>query len=308
VSPSAGYAALDFGHSAGRRVDTTAPENTNEAAVAELHPEGDRMSEPLPADIGPQLRDFMPAGATVEEATTTALGVAIRRGILPPGMRLRQEDLADLLGVSRIPLRDAFRRLEAEGLVKIEGRRGARVAILSADDVFEIYELLILIEARLMKLAVRNIPDDAIDGVLEMSERMDSTAAPDETGRLNRKAFYGELYRWSGRPRMRDLSLRLRDDVHRYHVLNTIDASLHAHAGLRDCIRRRDADGAAAVIRHHFRMSRDDLVGVLRREERERATKSRLRRRRTPRAGSATTDAAAGPVAAGPADWQASPV
>jgi DNA-binding GntR family transcriptional regulator len=263
------------------------------------------MTEPLPADIGAQLREFMPPSASVEEATTNALGVAIRRGILPPGMRLRQEDLAELLGVSRIPLRDAFRRLEAEGLVEIEGRRGARVASLSADDVFEIYELLILIEARLMRLAVRNIPDDAIEGVLEMSERMDSTAAPNEVGRLNRKAFYGELYRWSGRPRMRNLSLRLRDDVHRYHVLNTIDASLHAHAGLRDCIRRRDADGAAAVIRHHFRMSRDDLVGVLRREERERAAKSRVRRRRRPGAGSSATDAAPAAVAAGPPTWGA---
>jgi len=264
------------------------------------------MTEPLPVDLGAQLRDFMPANASVEEATTTALGVAIRRGILPPGMRLRQEDLAELLGVSRIPLRDAFRRLEAEGLVEIEGRRGARVATLSADDVAEIYDMLILIEARLMRLAVRNIPDDAIERVLEMSERMDSTAAPNELGRLNRKAFYGELYRWSGRPRMRSLILRLRDDVHRYHVLNTLDASLHAHAELRDRIRRRDADGAAAVIRHHFRMSRDDLVGVLRREERDRAARTRVkRRRRSPAAGSTATEAAPAAAAAGPSPWRA---
>jgi DNA-binding GntR family transcriptional regulator len=238
------------------------------------------MTDLLLADLGARLRAFMPGNGSVEEATTTALRVAIRSGLLPPGLRLRQEDLAELLGVSRIPLRDAFRRLEAEGLVRIEGRRGARVASLTADDVFEIYDLLILIEVRLMRLAVRNIPDEAIERVLEMSEQMDSAAAPNETGRLSRKAFYGELYRWSERPRMRQMSLQLRDDVHRYHVLKNLDASLHAHADLRDCIRRRDADGAAAVIRKHFRMSRDDLVAALRREERERIAELRLRHRR----------------------------
>jgi DNA-binding GntR family transcriptional regulator len=257
------------------------------------------MTDLLLADLGGRLREYMPDNGSVEESTTSALRVAIRSGLLPPGLRLRQEDLAEQLGVSRIPLRDAFRRLEAEGLVQIEGRRGARVASLTADEVFEIYELLILIEVRLMRLAVRNIPDDAIERVLEMSEQMDSTAAPNETGRLSRKAFYGELYRWSGRPRMRQLSLQLRDDVHRYHVLKNLDASLHAHADLRDRIRRRDADGAAAVIRHHFRMSRDDLVAALRREERERVAELRTRRRRRrTTVGAGAADGSAAPVAA----------
>lgn len=231
--------------------------------------------------LGGQLRDYMPADASVEEATTTALRVAIRRGILAPGLRLRQEDLAEQLGVSRIPLRDAFRRLEAEGLVEIEGRRGARVRSLSADDVAEIYELLIMIETHLMRAAVRNLDDPAVDRVLELSEQMDAVPQDDdEARRLSRKAFYGELYGHSGRPRIRNLALQLRDDVHRYHVLKNLGASLHAHAALRECIRNRDAEGAAAEMRRHIRMSRDDLVAALRREERTRDASARRARQR----------------------------
>jgi DNA-binding GntR family transcriptional regulator len=243
----------------------------------------DRARNGVGSSIGDELRAFMPTDASVEEAATTALRIAIRRGVLPPGIRLRQEDLAEQLGVSRIPLRDAFRRLEAEGLVEIEGRRGARVRSLSADDVAEIYELLQMIEAHLMRLAVRNIDDAAIDRVLALSEQMDAVPQDDEAGRLSRKAFYGELYRYSGRPRIRNMALQLRDDVHRYHVLKNLGASLHAHAKLRECIRNRDAEGAAAEMRRHIRMSRDDLVAVLRREERARdagARRTAARQRR----------------------------
>lgn len=242
--------------------------------------EGARMTDTAATDLGAQLRAYMTDDTSVEEATTTALRIAIRRGMLPPGLRLRQEDLAEQLGVSRIPLRDAFRRLEAEGLVEIEGRRGARVRSLSADDVAEIYELLIMIEVPLMRLAVRNLDAIAMARVLELSEHMDAVSQDDEVGRLSRKAFYGELYRHSGRPRIRSLVLQLRDDVHRYHVLKNIGASLHAHAQLRECIRNRDADGAAAEMRRHLRMSRDDLVAVLRREERARENASRRGRQR----------------------------
>jgi DNA-binding GntR family transcriptional regulator len=64
---------------------------------------------------------------SAEEAVTDALRQAIREGVLAPGQRLAQADLAEQLGVSRIPLRDALRRLEAEALVHIDGRRGARL-------------------------------------------------------------------------------------------------------------------------------------------------------------------------------------
>jgi DNA-binding GntR family transcriptional regulator len=215
---------------------------------------------------------------SAEASAAGALRTAILRGILLPGERLRQEAIAERLGVSRIPLRDAFRRLEAEGLIQIEGRRGARVASLTSADVTEIYEMRILLEVHCIRLAVRNVTDDGTALLRAMSQHM-HVAHQEEPGRLARREFYAELYSWSGRPKMRDLILRLRDDVHRYHVLKSEAASHEAHAQLCDLIEARDADGAARLMRRHLRMAREDLVDSLRREERQRAAETRRRGR-----------------------------
>src|SRR5258708_12520867 len=77
---------------------------------------------------------------SIEEVVTTALRDAILSGELRPGERLLQEQLADQLRVSRIPLRDALRRLEAEGLVRIGPRRRPEVPSLTPPDVLQTYE------------------------------------------------------------------------------------------------------------------------------------------------------------------------
>jgi DNA-binding GntR family transcriptional regulator len=231
----------------------------------------------------PEMRALPDASSspTAEETATAALRAAILRGVLAPGQRLRQVDLAGQLGVSRIPLRDAFRRLEAEGLVYIDGRRGARVATLTADQVSEIYETRLLLEVHCIRLAVRNATDAGIEHLIAMSHHMDAVAEIAEEGRLARRAFYAELYRWSKRPRMRQLILQLRDDVHRYHVLSGHSWLEHGASGtheqLRDALRAREPDAAARALRRHLRIARNDLVNVLRREEQARVT---LRRRR----------------------------
>ena len=224
---------------------------------------------------------------TAEETATSALRAAILQGALAPGQRLRQVDLAAQLGVSRIPLRDAFRRLEAEGLVYIDGRRGARVATLTADEVSEIYETRIMLEVHCIRLAVRNITEAGVEHLIGMSHLMDAVADHAEKGRLARRAFYAELYRWSKRPRMRQLILQLRDDVHRYHVLSGHTWHEHGaagtHAQLREALRARDADAAAKSLRRHLRIARNDLVAALRREERARlALSGRHRQRPSP--------------------------
>src|SRR5262245_16730232 len=140
--------------------------------------------------------------STAEEATTTALRRAILQGVLRPGDRLRQETLAAELGVSRIPLRDAFRRLEAEGLIRIDGRRGARVASLSADDVAELYELRRLLEVHCIRLAIRDLTDEGAAELLDLFGRMDPHVGHDTPGVVSQRTFYSTLYGWSGRQRM----------------------------------------------------------------------------------------------------------
>jgi len=203
---------------------------------------------------------------SIEEVVTTALRDAILSGELRPGERLLQEQLADQLRVSRIPLRDALRRLEAEGLVHIGPRRGAEVASLSRADVIEIYELRVSLEPELMRRAVGALGTADIKRLVDMSEQMDARVDEPAAGRRARRGFYSELYAYADRPRTHRLVLGLRDDVQRYHVMKIVERALHDHAEIRECIRVKDAERAAQAQGEHLRRACADLVEVLERE------------------------------------------
>lgn len=222
----------------------------------------DGLAEAAPRLDRPDVR-------SIEEVVTTALRDAILSGELRPGERLLQEQLADQLRVSRIPLRDALRRLEAEGLVRIGPRRGAEVASLSTDDVREIYDIRIALEPGLMRQAILALGPDDTRRLVEMSERMDAHVDKLAEGSRARRSFYSELYAFAGRPRTHRFILGLRDDVQRYHVMNTVEVALHDHAEIRECIRVKDAERAATVHAEHLRRACADLVDVLEREAAE---------------------------------------
>lgn len=203
---------------------------------------------------------------SIEEVVTTALRDAILSGELRPGERLLQEQLADQLRVSRIPLRDALRRLEAEGLVRIGPRRGAEVASLSRADVIEVYDIRISLEPELMRRAVEALAPADITRIAGRSELMDAEVGDPAQGRRSRRAFYSELYTHADRPRTQAFILRLRDDVQRYHVMKNSERALHDHAEIRECIRVKDADRAAHLHKEHLRRACADLVEALERE------------------------------------------
>ena len=210
------------------------------------------------------LRDSMISPRSVEESVTEALRNAILRGELEPGRRLAQVELSEELGVSRIPLRDALRRLEAEGLVEIDGRRGARVSSLTEKGIAEIYQMRILLEAACARRAVEALDEEDAKDLIRLSEEMDRTADDPEAGALARRNFYGEFYTKADLPRIRATVLQLRALVHRYHLLTDSGEHPNAHEELRDCIRDRDAERAADVVRTHLETTRDDLIESLR--------------------------------------------
>lgn len=215
------------------------------------------------------LRAFMaqaePTDRTVEEAVTDALRGAIVRGLLIPGQRLRQEVLAAELGVSRIPLRDAFRRLSAEGLIQIDGRRGARVASLTSADASELYELRRMLEVHCLQLAIRSLTAEGAANLLEMAAHLDPAAGHRAAGGVSARGFYSELYRWSDRPRMASMIIQVRHELNRYHALLDVPLDAEIHGRIREAIRTRDSAVAAQAMREHLRRSRNELVAVLRR-------------------------------------------
>ena len=173
---------------------------------------------------------------SAEEAVTDALRIAIHKGNLKPGQKLSQADLADQLGVSRIPLRDALRRLEAEGLIKMDGRRGTWVSALSIDAIKENYELRIMMEERCARHAVENMSDNDMLRLLALFDKMDEAeTAQESNGFSARREFYSEFYKCANRPMMRRQILMLRDNVGRYHRFKDHAHAHEDHSAFRDC-------------------------------------------------------------------------
>lgn len=226
-------------------------------------------AHPRPEAPGPDLRSFLPpqddGGATAEGAVTVALRRAILSGVLRPGERLRQETLAGEFGVSRIPLRDALRRLSAEGLVRIDGRRGARVTTLDAAEARELYELRLILELHCLRQAIRHLTDEGAARLLAMATQLDPAIGHRAAGAVSARDFYTELYRWSGRPRIAATIIGLRHELNRYHALLGVPIDPSIHEAVREAIRTRDAEAAVRAMRRHLSTARVALLAVLRR-------------------------------------------
>ena len=111
----------------------------------------------------------------------------IRVGALPPGARLREVELAERLGISRTPVREALRRLEADGLVEHLPRQGACLRRLGYAEVMELYEMRAVLEGTAARLAARAASDLELHELSEINAAMTASDVPADVARLNRQ-------------------------------------------------------------------------------------------------------------------------
>jgi DNA-binding GntR family transcriptional regulator len=203
-------------------------------------------------------RDIRGSFHTVEGMTESFIRQAILRGVFRPGERLPQDEIAAALGVSRMPVRASLRPLEAEGLLDIRPHRGAIVAALRREEIAELYEMRILLEAYLLERAIANLTDEDLERLDGLAARLESTEELAERFTA-RRSFYRELYALAGRPRAEALVEQLRDSVGRYLLLQRVDEGASGHFGLLGYVRKRDAAGGGAWLETHLRRVSDKL-------------------------------------------------
>jgi DNA-binding GntR family transcriptional regulator len=139
-----------------------------------------KINGPIPAHL---------ARSVIEET----LRSAILDGRIPCGAALRQQDLADLFGVSRMPVREALRQLEAQALLNVVAHKGAVVAPLVQGDAVETYALRILLESEALRLSIPLLQDADIEQAQRYIEELETEHDYTEIGRLNR-LFHMMLY------------------------------------------------------------------------------------------------------------------
>nr|WP_249798499.1 GntR family transcriptional regulator [Bradyrhizobium zhengyangense] len=138
------------------------------------------------------------------ETVRKLLRADILAGTFAPGEQLRQEELADKFGTSRIPVREALRHLEAEGLVTLLNNRGAKVVSFTSAEVIELMEIRIALECRALRLAIPNMIQSDFDEAKRILVEYDKKSDPAQWAEMNWK-FHETLYIPCNLPRLLSL-------------------------------------------------------------------------------------------------------
>ena len=194
---------------------------------------------------------------TLSNAVTDAIRSQILTGILRDGEAIKQEDLADELGVSRIPVREALRQLAAEGLVDLSPHRSASVRGLSQSELLERLELRLWVEPKIIKIAIENCTPADIAHTEAILSEYDNTALADWAVRASINCrFHIALYQPSGRASTVALIEKLLKETSRYRVRmlrkKGADKAISEHADILEQFRRRDPAKGAALLKQHI--------------------------------------------------------
>ena len=208
------------------------------------------------------------APALSADAVTESLRALILDGTFAAGLQLRQEDLARRFGVSRIPVREALGRLQAEGLVEHFANRGSIVASRSVDELLETLDIRIALETRALRLAIPNLRPADLKAAREVMRRYDAADHPRDWTELNLE-FHLVLYRASGRPRLvkmiedivRGISIHLRQYIS--HTVGRKDAQAEHREILKACAAGK-ADLAVKLTEQHIERTKAAVVAASR--------------------------------------------
>jgi DNA-binding GntR family transcriptional regulator len=208
--------------------------------------------------------------ATLVELAAEHLRESIIAGDMAPGQRIPIGDVAEELGMSLIPVREALQALSREGIVIPLPRRGYRVAPLSVDDLAITYQLRLILEPLIVHMAVPQLDDSdlaALKGVLDV---LDEALQEGTWTRhyADHRTFHFGIYDKCGASWLIRFTEMLWQNTQRYQRLTTrIDGELKArmrehHRILRAC-RDRDADLASELMRQHLTNAQVKIVEFL---------------------------------------------
>lgn len=204
-----------------------------------------------------------PERMSLAEEVFRGLRSAILRGQLKPGQRLIEEKTAADFKTSRTPVREAFLRLEQEGLIDRRPRGGFTVGRIDAGDIDEIMDLRGLLEAHAAALAARKGDPEVIGRLTDLLDQYQAAVDRDDVTRMVElnTMFHDALYRASGSPRLLAVIAELRDHFYRLRqeilVMDGLPEQSHQdHLDMLSAIRAGDVDRTEKLVREHINRAR----------------------------------------------------
>lgn len=218
------------------------------------------------------MQQYMDEYLPLRDAVFKTLRQGILTGELKPGERLMEMHLAQRLGVSRTPIREAMRMLEREGLVTMVPRRGAEVANITGKDLKDVLEVRVALDSLAVELACEKITQEEMQELKRACETFERTTREKEPDAVKITkadvALHDVIVRATGNDKLQQMLSNLSEQMYRYRFEYIKDASYHTrlieeHERIYESIRARDKQRAVAEITKHIHNQRDTIMQQL---------------------------------------------
>ena len=213
-----------------------------------------------------QMNEYLP----LRDVVFNTLRQAILKGELKPGERLMEIQLAQRLGVSRTPVREAIRKLELEGLVVMVPRKGAEVAKITVKDLEDVLEVRAALEELAAKMACEHITDEQLQELKRAAADFKKVLDTDDLTACVQAdiKFHEIIYNATDNARLLQILNNLREQMYRYRMEYLKDKSMHKtlleeHDAIRRALKKRDKDKVAQAICVHIENQKKSIIDSL---------------------------------------------
>ncbi|MDY4469798.1 MAG: GntR family transcriptional regulator [Eubacteriales bacterium] len=217
-------------------------------------------------DLKKIAEEMQPRSMAARDWVFQVIRTAIVRGELPGEMPLRQDEISTALSVSHIPVREAFRQLEAQGLVRIYPNRGAVVTKLSCKELSDVMDTRILLEVGALRLALPHITEEDLARARELLELFSKEKDPIKGAELNLKLHFS-LYDPCDNQTLLSLIDQMHANVDRYITpffgKEEVSAELYTvdeHSQIISACESKDTELATAILRTHLQRTKNLLL------------------------------------------------
>lgn len=191
-------------------------------------------------------------------------------GALRGGTPLRQDEIANRHGISKIPVREALRRLEVEGLVEFRPRRGAVVKLVSDTDIIELLDIRIALECRALELAIPNMIESDFELLQEIQEEYSAETERERWSELNLR-FHNSILEPCGNSQLLSMIYDIEQRMGALMRLRVTEASgrdrpLREHAEILEACIERDVPRAVSALKEHIEETKKEVAAFLRRK------------------------------------------
>ena len=200
-----------------------------------------------------------------------AIKEAILKGRIKPGERLMEVQLAEEMGVSRTPVREAIRKLELEGLVVMVPRKGAYVSGLTMKDAAEVFEIRSSLEGLAAALAAERITDDEIKMLDKILSEITKASEKGDAETVIKKdvEFHQILFNASRNERLAQIVNNLKEQIDRFRIQSfsnplRVKNVVSEHKAIIDAIKQGDSESAEKLAKAHIYEVEYNVMEMLR--------------------------------------------